>query len=150
MYMDSLGINKKIGAAAVLMCPNGNPKKARYHLGTDSEHMVYEAELVALTLAVYLLYTERDINFPVHIFVDNQAAIKSSDNPTSKPGHYLITKLHRLLRAVHRKYCCSKEEVIIQWVAGHQDVQDNTLADEEAKRATLHPDSTSSPSCLPP
>jgi hypothetical protein len=52
---------------------------------------------VGLTLAAQLLSTEEDITYPVSIFVDNQATIKSGDLFSTKPGHYLIDHFRRII-----------------------------------------------------
>lgn len=150
VYTDRSGFEGGIGASAILIHPNHEPRKTRYHLGMDKEHTVFEAEAVGLTMATYMLYAERDVELPIHIFIDNQAAIKSSDGLSSKPSHYLIDRLLRLIRAVKKKHSCTTEDVIVQWVAGHKDIQGNMLVDEEAKQAATNLHSTSSIMCLPP
>jgi hypothetical protein len=99
IYTDGSGENRKIGASAVLY-KAGHLRKLCYHLGTEREHTVYEAEAVGMTLVTQLLLTEMDLDLPINIFVDNQAAIKSCDVLTTKPGHYLIDHFARIIRAV--------------------------------------------------
>lgn len=80
IYSDGSGIDNKVGAAVLIRRGQQQPKTLRYHLGSTDDHTVYEAEAVGLTLATQLLSMEDDITFPVSIFVDNQATIKSIDN----------------------------------------------------------------------
>ncbi|KIK78240.1 hypothetical protein PAXRUDRAFT_164529 [Paxillus rubicundulus Ve08.2h10] len=76
IYCNDSGVNRKIGAAA---------------------HTIYEAEAIGLTLAAKILATEKDPTFPISIYVDNQAVIKSGENLSAKPGHYIINYFHRLV-----------------------------------------------------
>ena len=111
VYTNNSGSNGKIGASAVLFAIGHDPKTLHYHLGSDSEHTVFEAEVLAITMAAHLLYTKRDLDLPINIFVDNQAAIKSGDLFTTKSGHYLIDRLLSTLRAVQRKHQCKKKMI---------------------------------------
>lgn len=79
-----------VGAAAVLYVDYKHITTLRYHLGNGSQHTVFEAEAVAMVLAAHLLDTRDEITYPVTILVDNQAAIRSNERPTAKPGHYLL------------------------------------------------------------
>ncbi|KAG2127091.1 hypothetical protein DEU56DRAFT_689516, partial [Suillus clintonianus] len=82
IYADGSGIEEQIGASAVLIrqgCPHNR------------------AELVGLTLAAQLLATERDVTYPIAIFIDNQAALRSGELFSTKPGHYLIDHFRRLI-----------------------------------------------------
>ena len=88
-----------------------------------------------MTLAAQLILSESELTLPINIFVDNQAAIKTGDVLTTKPGHYLIDHFARLIRAICRKHDCIKKDIIVRWVAGHKDVKGNEEADEEAKKA---------------
>ena len=104
IYTDGSGIHGKIRASAIHYRRNGDTRAICYHLGWKDEHTVYKAESLVLTMAAHLLYTERDIETPVNIFVDSQAAIKSSDVFTTKSGHYLIDQFHRTLRFAIKKH----------------------------------------------
>ena len=50
-----------MGAAAVLFRQDKEPRVLRFHLGMAANHMVYEAELIGLLLALHLLRDERDV-----------------------------------------------------------------------------------------
>ena len=96
-YTDGSGFDKKIGAAAVLMLDNMELKSVRYQLGSEMEHMVYEAEVTAVLLALHLLtQIERDLRM-VTIGVDNQVVLQGLRNQKSKPGHYLLDRVHDAL-----------------------------------------------------
>lgn len=102
IYTDSSGLNDKIGAVAILHHPNSNTQTLRYHLGPSEQHTVYEAEAVGLILATKLLLDELNIYKPISIFINNQAAIKSSDIFQTRPGHYLIDNFCTSIKQVKK------------------------------------------------
>ena len=51
------GHDGKIGAAAVMMTDGMEIQTLRYHLGSETEHTVYEAEVIAVILALHMLTT---------------------------------------------------------------------------------------------
>jgi len=55
VFSDGSGHNGHIGAAAVLFRAGNSPRVLRYHLGTEEEHTVFEAEEVGLMLAAKLI-----------------------------------------------------------------------------------------------
>ena len=104
IYTDGSGLNGKIGAAAILYRPNGNTRILRYHLGTSKQHTIYKSEAVGLILAANLLLDELDIFKPISIFINNQAAIKSSDVFQTKPGHYLLDNFRASIKQVKKAH----------------------------------------------
>ncbi|KIJ58963.1 hypothetical protein HYDPIDRAFT_50490, partial [Hydnomerulius pinastri MD-312] len=124
-----------IGAAAVLIQNDRRPRVLRYHLGSTDEHTVYEAEAVGLTLAAQLLTTERDLALPAAIYVDNQAAIKSGDVFNTKPGHYLIDHFRSAISRLRKNTRCRADDITVSWISGHDGVEGNEKADDEAKKA---------------
>ena len=61
VYSDGLGIDGQVGATVVLFQRNREPRVLRFHLGTATDHTVYEVELVGLLLALHLLRNKRDM-----------------------------------------------------------------------------------------
>jgi hypothetical protein len=59
--------------------PNGSTSTLRYHLGSANHHTVDQSEVVGLLLTANLILNEQDVDNPISIFVNNQAAIKSGD-----------------------------------------------------------------------
>lgn len=100
-------------------------------------------------MAAHLILTERDLDLPINIFVDNQAAIKSGEVFTAKSGHYLIDRFLNMIRTARRKHQCRREDITIRWVASHKDVPSNEKADQEAKHAASDTSHTSSRKRLP-
>ena len=98
IYTDGSGFENNIGAAAVLV-KNGTPiKKIRYQLGSNETHTVYEAEALAVVLALYTLCTRNKLLTNLTIGMDNQAVLLGIQNQKSKPGHYIIDKIHNALQ----------------------------------------------------
>ncbi|KAF9234671.1 hypothetical protein BU15DRAFT_52337 [Melanogaster broomeanus] len=149
VYSDGSGQDGRIGAAAVLYREGKAPQILRFHLGSADDHTVYEAEAVGLTLAAKLIATEPNMPFPVSIFVDNQATIKSGEIFTTKPGHYILDKLRRMLAKIQNDHSRGKEDIVLRWISGHEGVIGNERADEEAKEAAKSPRNTSARMKLP-
>lgn len=55
VYCNGSGYEGGIRASAVLYVNQREVAELKYHLGRDSQHMVYEAEIVGLLLAIHLL-----------------------------------------------------------------------------------------------
>jgi ribonuclease HI len=149
VYCDGSGIDGHIGAAAVLYTPHEPPKTLQYYLGKVTEHTVYEAEAVGLSIAAKLLLSERDVETLVSIFIDNQAVIQAGACFTSKPSHYLIDHASRLIHSVQKKHRLSKTDITVRWIMGHSEVEGNEHADVEAKRALKDGPMTTSRNQLP-
>jgi len=117
------------------------------HLGTAEEHTVFEAEEVGLTLAAKLIATERNLRFPLSIFVDNQASIQSGESFYSRPGSYLADRFRRMMQLIAKNN--NDFDVTVRWVPGHADVHGNEEADKQAKRAVEDRESNSPRQHLP-
>jgi ribonuclease HI len=127
-YADGSGLEGGIGAAAT--SPNSN-QTLRLYLGPDNEHIVYEAEVVGLLLALHLLSTTTRAFSTATIGIDNQAAIRGIEavRPTSA---------HRLWKWIDNAAVRLKsrgKSVQVRWVPGHSDVAGNEEVDGEAKAA---------------
>lgn len=97
IYTDGSGHDKKIGAAAVMMKHGGVSKTLKYYLGTETTHTVYEAEAVAIILALHMLTELKMKVNRVTIGTDNQAVLLGMQNQKSKPGHHLMDRIHDAL-----------------------------------------------------
>jgi hypothetical protein len=79
----------KVGAAAILIHKGRHMQTLHYHLGSDKEHMVHEAELVGILLGMHILSSRKSKKVAAVIGVDNQAAIKAFTSDLRSPGHHL-------------------------------------------------------------
>ena len=119
IYTDGSSIGGKVGAAAALYQPDQPPCTLCYHLGSLDNHMVFEAEAVGLILTAKLIHSTSEITLPINIFVDNQATIISSQRPKSKPGHYILEKLCRLLLGIYCNHNITHKDICVSWAPGH-------------------------------
>ena len=143
VFTDGSSTNGKVGAAASLYVDFTHVATLRYHLGNNTEHMVFEAEAVGLILAAQLLLTRNEASFPATIFADNQAVIRSGARPTAKPGHYLLFCFRNLVRHLMDRKDLNNNSISLNWIAGHTEIEGNELADREAKLAATKKDMTS-------
>lgn len=139
IYTDGSGFKKTIGAAAVLFRDH-QTRKLRYRLGDETEHTVFEGEVVGSGLGTELLRTERKAVRTASIYIDNQASIRSTQSRRSKPGHYLTDHLHRQMKRVYKRHPNLKLKIC--WIPGHMDVAGNEAVDIEAKKASTVGSST--------
>ena len=73
-------------------------KKLKYYLGSDLTHMVYEAEALAIVLALHLTCEVKEMRIRLTIGTDNQAVLLGLKNQRPKPSHYLLNKIHDSLK----------------------------------------------------
>lgn len=59
--MDGSGIEGRVGAVATMRNKDGRWTAIKYNLGAEEHHMVYEAELVGIILALHLANNRRKI-----------------------------------------------------------------------------------------
>ena len=155
IYCDGLGYKGSIGASAVLYVNSVKKRSLQYHLGPDTEHMVYEAEITGLLLALHLLsLLKSSLCSPVVIRSDSQATIRALLNQKPHPAHHLLDQVHTSAKQLHAmhyklrhsstplltKQLCEEytQDVIdlqVHWTPGHVDFPPNECADEIAKSA---------------
>ena len=149
IYTNGSSLNDKIGAAAILHHPNGNTWILHYHLGPFKQHTIYKAEAVGLILATKLLLDELDVYKPVSIFINNQAAIKSSDIFQTRPGHYLIDNFCASIKQIKKIHHLHAQDIILWWIPGHNGIEGNEKADSEAQLTSEGPEHNSAHQQLP-
>ena len=104
VFSDGSGFEGGIRASAVLFINNHIAKVLHYHLGSEKEHTVYEAEGVGIAMALYMLKTRnRQLSRPLSICSDSQALLKALGNQRPHVGHYILNKIHDLAEQLHAK-----------------------------------------------
>ena len=134
IYTDGLGLDGQAGAAAVLYRGDQAPKVLRLHLGTLLEHMTFEAEAVGLILGAFLLSEEGQVSSAT-ISTDSQTALLSLDIHKPRPGQQYIDEFLCLTRLIWRQAMQDEYHLTLAWVKGHNRVDGNARANEEARDA---------------
>jgi ribonuclease HI len=135
VFTDSSAQGGKVGAAAILIRKNRPNRMLHFHLGPETEHMVHEAELVGLLLALHLLGSERCGTTTCCIAIDNQAVLRAFNSELRKPGHHLAREILDLAHQIRNRRSKRKYALTLRWTAGHIRIPGNEKADCEAKRA---------------
>jgi ribonuclease HI len=151
VFTDGSSHDGGVGASAVLTWEGKPPHTLKYYLGTDKTHTVYEAELVGLTLAAKLLAMEQNVVYLASIFIDNRAAIQSSESYNTKPGSYLVENFFRMTKYLVQKRNEREQnfDLTICWIPGYAGVLGNKLADKVVKKAAEGRMNSSDKECLP-
>lgn len=132
VYSDGSALEGGVGAAATLH-RNGKKKTIRYKLGKESEHTVYEAELVGLYLGHHLLKNEKNLS-KVTFAADNQAALVAI-NKRPRSGHTIVEKTVDAMERTAKKN--KLLNITYSWCPGHENVRGNEEVDGHAKQAAL-------------
>ena len=133
IYTDGSDIRGHVGGAATTKTPRGWSYRMAY-LGKSDQTTVYAAELAGLLQALQM---GRDIGYTVDtvtIFTDNQAAIRSARRPASQSGQWLLRLIVQLVTVLKQRGV----RIAIHWIAAHEGVAGNEMADKLAKEATEH------------
>ena len=135
IFSDGSAIDGKVGAAAILIKNGTTTKSLHYHLGPATKYTVHEAELVGLILGLHLIRSERIRNKQIAIGIDNQAVIRAFHSDLRSLGHHLAREALRMANIVQKHQGKTKHELTLRWVAGHEGMLGNKIADTEAKKA---------------
>ena len=147
VFTDGSVIEGKVGAAAVLTRPGKDHRFLHYHLGSENEYTIYDAELAGLAMGLHLIKTERKARRGTMMGADNQAAITAVQNELSTPSHYIAKDILRTAQQIKKLRGHKSYVLMLRWTAGHVGIDGNELIDEEAKKAAKG--QSSPPSSLP-
>jgi hypothetical protein len=78
-----------------------------------------------------MLNTESSSRYTIAL--DNQAAIQTTRRERAIPGQYLVNAVHRQIQGVAEQQAGAR--VLMRWIPGHEAIEGNERADEEAKKA---------------
>jgi ribonuclease HI len=137
LYTDGSGYEGHAGAAAVLLRFEEHIDTLRYHLGPLTEHTVHEAEGVALTLGLHLLWQQQALRGDIDIGIDNQAIISGVGRLRHGAGSHIILRAQDQADALVARYERRgiDGEIRVRWTPGHEGIRGNDLADVAAKEA---------------
>ena len=135
LYTDGSAYKGNVGAAAVLTRNEQPPRTLHYHLGSETEHTVHEAELIGTVLALHLISTEKNRKVPIAIGTDNQAALEAYDSSMRKPAHNAAREALRLGNMLQKNTRSKDYQLTLRWTAEHAGIPGNEIADKEAKKA---------------
>ena len=147
IFSDSSAIGGNVGATAILNHAGQLHQMLHYHLGPDSEHMVHEAELIGVFLAVHLIQTKENAKVSITIGVDNQAALGLFNMELNNPAHNIAREIIGQGNILKKGRGCKAHQITLQWTAGHEGILGNELADLEVKKAA---DGLTSDKCMLP
>jgi len=135
IFTDGSSHDGGVGAAAVLIQGIRPARIARYYLGKDTKHTVYESECVGQILALKMLQKHgQDLDgLDIMIATDNQAVLRAYSARKETPGGYLIEEARTLIKAIKERW--PRVKLKLQWVLGHEGIEGNEKADTEAKQA---------------
>lgn len=111
----------------------GGTEQVRHlHLGSITEHTVFEGEVSGAILGLNIIEaTPRATR--ATILLDNQAAIRALAKRPAKPGQHLVNLFHATLKRLYGKRKTLR--LHIAWVPGHKGVEGNEQVDGHAKQA---------------
>ncbi|PPQ87301.1 hypothetical protein CVT24_006645, partial [Panaeolus cyanescens] len=142
LYTDGSGQDGHVGAAASIYLKDmTNPTATRHlYLGKIDSHSTYEAEMVGLLLAIWLLITEAGHVLgrqKISIYTDNQSIIGALTSESRGPAEYLKDEIARICAKYLPNITLPSNKVTIKWISAHSDVTGNEKIDFEAKQAAL-------------
>jgi ribonuclease HI len=132
VFTDGSGYEGGVGAAAVAMKGRIVGEQQQKHLGTESEHTVFESEVCGAILALDIIAGTPRLT-DTNIFIDCQPAILALASPKPQPGQYLLAAFHAILARLLRMRRTLK--IRIHWVPAHVSIVSNEAVDACAKAA---------------
>ena len=145
VFTDGSGKETRVGAAAVMLGPKGTIRdKTCIGVGSHTLWNVYAAELIAIFFAILMILrdyawqtaTQNKIPRQYTIFSDSKAALQAIAKPQRRSAQHIVK---RITKEAERLTKGLGIEVHLAWVPGHEGIQGNELADQEAKAAVERP-----------
>ncbi|KNZ79417.1 hypothetical protein J132_10227 [Termitomyces sp. J132] len=120
IFCDGSGFEGGVRASTVLYINGDEVSHLKYHLGSGAEHMVYEVEIIGLSLGLHILQgLNRKLLGLTMCGSDSQATLRALNNQRPHPAHYLL----------------DRNQFIAQTCSSHKGFSPNERADTLAKEA---------------
>lgn len=135
IYTDGSSHDGGVGASAVLLHGIRPARIARFYLGKDFGHTVYESECVDQILRLKMLQKYgQDLNgMDIMIATDNQAVLRAYGARKPRPESYLIEEARKIHESIEDRW--PNVRLKMQWTPGDEGIEGNKKCDLEAKRA---------------
>ena len=119
IYTDGSAItgNRGVGASAALF-EAGQPNfvACQFHLGKETDHTSYKAELTGVLMALHLVMSMPP-NSTISIYSDNQATLKAITSPPDGPGVNVITAMNKSMKTIVGKRLTLAKRITFQWIS---------------------------------
>ncbi len=109
-------------------------RQLQIHVGSITEHTVYNGEGIGAILSLHLLGREtvpRDSK--ITLYIDNQALVKALGKPNAKSGQWIIREIYDTVTAWLKQN--QPARFTFCWISAHSDVDLNEAVDVAAKEA---------------
>ena len=123
IYTDGSDIDGRVGSAAYM-----NETTKQQHLGKETDHNVFAAELTAIVLGIQIVKEANRTYENCILYVDSQAAINAVTKPLCQSGQHIIQQ-------IHNKVDVLTMNTTLIWIPGHMNISGNEMADDAVKHA---------------
>ena len=143
VFTDGSGKEPRVEAATVMLGPKGTIRD-KMGVGSHALWKVHATELIAIFFAILMILrdyvwqtaTQDDITRQYTIFSDSNAALQAIAKPQRRSAQHIVK---RIIKEAERLNKSRGIELHLAWVPGHEGIQGNELADQEAKAAVERP-----------
>jgi len=98
VYTDGLGYEGNIAAAAILYFNRYKQSELAYRLGPNTQHTVFEGELIAIILGIHLACKFKGRHQKIMLNIDNQATILTMKYSCPQAAQHLIEEIKRNIK----------------------------------------------------
>ena len=105
-----------------------NETTKQQHLGKETDHNVFAAELTAIVLGIQIVKEANRTYENYILYVDSQAAINAVTKPLCQSGQHIIQQ-------IHNKVDVLTMNTTLIWIPGHMNISGNEMADDAVKHA---------------
>ena len=135
VYTDGSKIDGGIGASSVMLDTIKRQwSTLKHHLGSETDHTIYDAELVGILMAIHMI-GQIPANATVAVFSNNQSTLQAITKPPDGPAGHIILYVNNVMRALSTRRPILTRNLRFHWISSHSGVHGNELADRAAKEA---------------